>query len=78
MVKRFSREHSCQVDQVRVREAGGTTYIADGCGQHAEYVCGTFAGSPGSEGSCAERGIRQNADAAPPKQQYFNKMEPPK
>lgn len=66
LVTRFSREHSCQADQVRVREAGGNEYVAEGCGQRARYVCSTFAGNKNSVNSnCAEQGVVPQAITEP-------------
>ncbi len=76
--QRFSREHGCQKDEVRVREAGANAYLAEGCGQHAEYVCSTFMGGKGFERSCQERGVVPNASPEPPKRTYVNLEEPPR
>lgn len=56
LAKRFSNQHSCQLDQVMVHEHGGNEYIAEGCGRRAKYVCPAFA-TMGRE-ECAEEGQR--------------------
>src|SRR5262245_55737935 len=79
LARRFSKEHSCQTDAVMVREIGGNVYVAEGCGHRIEYVCQSFAGSPGSERNCAERGVNPNAaPQGPPKPVYTNVQEPPR
>lgn len=78
LAKRFSKEHSCQQDAVMVREAGSNVYVAEGCGHHVEYVCGSFAGGYGSEKSCAERGTNPNTPTDPVRRVYPNVQEPPR
>jgi hypothetical protein len=61
VAKRFSLEHSCQLDQVLVRENGGNEYIAEGCSQRAKYVCSSIASMgavKSTAGNCAEEGVR--------------------
>jgi hypothetical protein len=78
LVDRFSREHSCQKDRVRVRDNGGNGYLAEGCGQRAEYVCSHFAGKKGSENTdCVERGVVPPAGIEPERPRPMS-LEPPK
>lgn len=78
LVTRFSREHSCQADQVRVREAGGNEYEAEGCGQRARYVCNSFAGNKNSvNAGCAEQGVVPQALSEPAKRQPAPGLEEP-
>lgn len=78
LVKRFSREHGCEPDQVRVFEHGGNGYIAEGCGQRAEYVCSTFAGSEGSVNDCQERNAYRRASPEPSQRLKTGTQEPPR
>jgi len=83
LAKRFSKEHSCQVDEVRVHEGGANRFEAVGCGQSARYICGSNFGSPGSENGCEEQGIRSRArdtsrDLPPPNKAQYPGIEPPR
>jgi hypothetical protein len=78
LTARFAREHSCQRDAVFVREAGQNVYVAEGCGQRAEYVCQSFAGVSGSEKGCAERGVNPQTSPEAPKKVYSTVQEPPR
>lgn len=61
-----------------MRDVGRNTYVAEGCGQRAEYVCQTFMGANGSEKGCAERGVNPTASPEAPKKVYNNLEEPPR
>ena len=58
LAKRFSRAHGCDPDNVHVTERSAQQYSADGCGQHADYVCESFAGMNADPTRCTERGER--------------------
>lgn len=76
--QRFAREHSCQKDKVLVRQSGANRYLAEGCGQRAEYVCGSFIGSPGSEHNCSKSGANPRATTELPARTTHGLQDPPK
>jgi hypothetical protein len=59
----FSKQHACQESLVRVREAGGSEYEAEGCGYRTRYICGSFA----SDRGCVEQGVVPQAGTEPPR-----------
>lgn len=63
LVARFAKEHSCQESLVRVTDAGGNQYRAEGCGHRARYVCESFA----SDRNCVEQGVVPQAGSEPPR-----------
>ena len=65
LATRFANEHGCSQDRVTVVESGGYVYRASGCGQSAEYVCPSFAGTVNDVRSCEERGARKKVPAEP-------------
>jgi hypothetical protein len=77
LVERFSRERSCQADRVRVHERGGNEYVAEGCGQRAEYLCQSYAGTASSANECSERGLPRQASPEPTQRVPHNAQEPP-
>lgn len=72
---RFANEHGCSPDLVRVDELGGTVYRASGCGETAEYVCGTFAGAADPARSCHERGAPRRAPPGDEPKPFPERME---
>jgi hypothetical protein len=78
LVKRFGREHSCEESRVLVIASSANAYAADGCGQHVEYICESFAGMNADAGRCVERGILPRSDQ--PRSSYRDRpeLEPPK
>ncbi|HET9934118.1 MAG TPA: hypothetical protein VFQ35_25625 [Polyangiaceae bacterium] len=79
---RFAKERGCPESQVLVIPRGGVVYGAEGCGQEAEYVCGTFVSSSmdKSAGSCEERNLPRQvraSDALPPPPRANDPEMPP-
>jgi hypothetical protein len=62
---RFAKERSCPESQVSVVESGGVVYRASGCGQSAEYACGSFSSASDARG-CQERGLPRRASSDAP------------
>ena len=76
LAKRFSHAHGCDLDKVNVSERSAQEYSADGCGQHADYVCESFAGMNADPSRCTERGDRGREGLTT--RQAHPELEPPK
>ena len=64
---RFARERGCPPGEVQVSEAGGSVYRANGCGEHTEYICESFAGfGASSTQHCRERGLNPHEPSGMP------------
>lgn len=63
---RFAREHSCPEPDVKVVESKGVNYRATGCGETAEYVCGSVASMGTGPAQCEERGMSKKPGSEPP------------
>lgn len=75
---RFAKEHACEEDEVQVSGQGGTTYVASGCGQTAEYVCPGIGGLGDSGRACEEQGVtKKPGSETPPLPGPNDKPEPP-
>ncbi|HWA77353.1 MAG TPA: hypothetical protein VG937_33690 [Polyangiaceae bacterium] len=73
LATRFAKQHSCQESLVRVREAGGSEYEAEGCGYRTRYICGSFTGDHG----CVEQGVVPQAGTEPPRRAIQPGFEDP-
>jgi hypothetical protein len=75
--RRFAKQRGCDVAAVRVTERNAQEYVAEGCGERAEYLCESFAGMNADETRCRELG---GADKRPRDDKYRARrdLEPPK
>jgi hypothetical protein len=62
LAKRFATAHGCDASDVHVSEQSAQAYSADGCGQHADYVCESFAGMNADASRCVERGAERGRE----------------
>ena len=77
LAKRFAKAHGCDADDVHVSEQSAQAYSADGCGQHADYVCESFAGMNADPSRCVERGAERGREGLSTRAAH-PELEPPK
>jgi hypothetical protein len=77
LAQRFSKAHGCDASEVHVSERSAQEYAADGCGQHADYVCESFAGMNADPSRCVERGAERGSDGLTTRAAH-PELEPPK
>lgn len=75
---RFARERGCPERDVKVVESKGVNYRATGCGESAEYVCGSVATLGSGPAQCEERNAqRKPGSEAPPFPGNYTQPVPP-
>jgi len=78
LAKRFAREQSCDVDDVRVSQKSSLEYTAEGCGKHTDYVCESAVGTSADASRCSERGSDRLGHPPEGKYRFRRDLEPPR